>query len=1533
MKQSKFGAQVDAEPTVLQRVMRRVARFLLQPLALALVIQPATFAAPNPSLLAQLPKYMGTTAASNAVFVMDDSQSMLMMELPTPPGITPSGPFTGPITFALEVTPRPLVPGNVTTATSERWQWILKSPTLNPAYYNPTITYKPWNYDGRVDGVDALAFKKSDITITVETDGFRRGKTPHDARFTNATTATTAWPNHLGSGARAKDDRGNTIQRFAGAAKNTAGTWGGQDIFSRPMVRTICEQCSVPAAPATMQCAEHTNCSGALGPWEDVNFSTLSAPPPRSCAAAVESGSVNKGPDARWYCATGTLSTTGAPFACTAGAFAEFNDGNLPFCCPGGVINTTCATVTNCPAGQACPTVGRFVTKPNELVIAHYFRFDDPDPNNNTGGDPDKNNPNNYKLVELERYKTENADGTGGALNDHLFPVRTIDGVEVASGDTTIRPECTGAINGKKVCTWAQEAQNFANWYTYYRTRLFSAIAVTAEALSGLTSANLLDSLRLGYGSTNYFTGSVNPYGAIHPWDLPAAAATRTIGDVDPTGAAGFVSNYGTLTRGVREFRQGTVDRTQVFNWLFSLRPQGATPSREALDSVGRYFSRRDALGPWSQTPGAAPTLDGRPVDQHESCRRSYAILVTDGEWTATEPAVGAPPVQPLIDNGARQAAIPSWVASQSAATPLNAALTAGPTINNGVGEAKDRVFPPPGGQPQFSTVNGSPTKTLADAAYYWWSRDLRPDIDNGVRPIDNPPERVNESFWQNVTPYIVGYGLTATMDTPMVRNNIIDARSISWPLVNTNSGVVRDSDCGSGSGCGRINDALRAARMARGDFFAATDIATLARKVAEVLATISEAEGSAAAYTGRSATLRPGDLLYSTNFTTGKWTGSVEAFDAIDLNKTILEDKDAPAPKFVSNFPAERHIFTSRDIAGAGVEFNLGALSANQKTILGDNGQAGTNNPANAIIAWMSGNQSVEAQNSGTLRNRGAGETLGDIVNSKPLYSWATNERYAAYRSPKAAKTGAATYPAYVKAKELTRRATIFAGANDGMLHAFSSDLVEKFAYVPRSVYVDLPALTATGYIHKYYVDGPLVESDVYINDKWRTVLVGTNGAGPKGVFALDVTQLSTDLKSHKDFDQGDVLWDIDANNPSSVNDDTKYLGHITQPGVIGGSKDGRWYYFTGNGWESKEDKARLLAIDIQTGKIEKAIAILEDVGGSNPTGNLTTDTPNNAAAQPNGLGGITPIYDANRNIVAIYAGDRLGRLWKFISDDAGNWTSEKVFTTAEYEAPDGVIYRQPISAAPLVMAHPNGGRLIVVGTGRLTESTDISDVSVQSIYALWEPNPSKGATPITPGELHEITLEQAGVLADRSRARTIKPNGFSWLVNKKGWRLDLKAGEAAFGERVVVQPIEQGGFVHISTFEPVANGDKCQGGGASFFYRFDIAQTFKRHALNAANADIVGYELRGGSVGGMHLFGTGSGDSAGTVTAITKDELTAALKNFGRNGSAEAAVGSPCSSTAGGRSIANTSLGLGLTQCPAHSQRVWRELPRGAQ
>src|SRR5690606_6982761 len=86
-----------------------------------------------------------------------------------------------------------------------------------------------------------------------------------------------------------------------------------------------------------------------------------------------------------------------------------------------------------------------------------------------------------------------------------------------------------------------------------------------------------------------------------------------------------------------------------------------------------------------------------------------------------------------------------------------------------------------------------------------------------------------------------------------------------------------------------------------------------------------------------------------------------------------------------------------------------------------------------------------------------------------------------------------------------------LYVGGNDGMLHGFSAkDGNELLAYVPRGVVSNLKDLADPDYAHKYFVDGSPMTGDIKDSSTWKTLLVGTLGAGGKGYFVLNVTDPS---------------------------------------------------------------------------------------------------------------------------------------------------------------------------------------------------------------------------------------------------------------------------------------------------------------------------------------------------------------------------------------------------------------------------------------
>ncbi|MCA3216993.1 MAG: hypothetical protein ING59_00190 [Burkholderiales bacterium] len=1239
-------------------------------------------------------------------------------------------------------------------------------------------------------------------------------------------------------------------------------------------------------------------------------------------------------------------------YACPAG-HTQFSGPGLR-CCP----NANWVPVgTGCPAGQTCATPNTWYRDLNLPSLARHYVFQPttaiPSPTA-----ADLIDSANYVLVEINRDRQHNYPKAPG------------------------RDDCAGTE-----CTWAEEAQNFANWYTYYRTRLFSAIAVTAQALSSLTGSSGRDQIRLGYGSINYFPRGRDPY-----------TTSGRYGDslsVDGSDAHG-----GHIVRGVRPFTEvvpppapGSDNaRQEVFDWLFSLRGTGATPNREAIDAVGRYFTRDDDRGPWIQPNGlrrsGGPTIqDGWSSNEqaldHISCRRTYFMLISDGEWTRNpRPFVASQPPQPLVEH-------PDYPSRDG--TPLNALTVTGPTHDGPTAPAPYSYVP--ANEPQFSTNASTAGGTLTDVALFWWSRDLRGATDpvngaprstalqNNIKPVAaSAGSQGNPAFWQHLTPFIIGYGISASMESAATRNAIINSAltpatptAVSWPPVrledrtnwptpNETNTIVTDQDvwntvtrqpclfnsATNPSGCGRVNDTMRAALAARGDFLTAGSVGLLAQGIANAFSAISEVNGSATSVGGRSATLQANDRLFFASFTTNRWTGRVESFNGLAWSNAVRNNTPPPttAPdRVVSSFPSwdSRNIFTATGL-NTGIAFpvnDLSGLTVEQQTALG-------NNPA--IVRWLRGDPSTESRNGGSMRNRPVGELMGDIVNSTPVFSKATDFGYTPARKPNGAfGSSDPSYRNFVTAKRNHRPATVIVGANSGKLHAFDASgeptvagyMREMFAYVPRAMYPALEDLTLPGYVHRYYVDGQVTEGDIWSASKgWRNVVVVTAGAGPKSIVGLDVTQLnSSDLTQTQAFSASDVLFDIDP--ATSTDPNRVHVGNIMAAGVIasvpGASYKNKWYYLVGNGYESTNDKARLLAINMATGAIDYAIApaLADDLGGNNPA-----DT--DRAKRPNGLGAITPVYDANRNVVAVYAGDRLGRLLKFdLKNGLALATTTLLFDTDDSTVAD--LGSQPITAAPRIAAHPLGGRFIVFGTGRFFERDDPSSTDVQAVYGIREENVNS-PTRVTWAQLYGsggggLTLTEQTVTVTPGVQRTFRildnTSGLNWATHR-GWFFNLRIGSNNTGERVLVTPIENFGFMNITSYEPIAGGDRCRGGGRSFFYRLDIAGTFTRSPFAEAGPitslppgidrrQVIGIDVPP-MIGAPTLINRAAPPFTGVPTS-TLDSAT-----MGTMGTGKATSTDPCADTLNSNYDTQANpVSSPQFACPVPALRVWRDLPRG--
>ncbi len=706
--------------------------------------------------------------------------------------------------------------------------------------------------------------------------------------------------------------------------------------------------------------------------------------------------------------------------------------------------------------------------------------------------------------------------------------------------------------------------------------------------------------------------------------------------------------------------------------------------------------------------------------------------------------------------------------------SPTNAASQDGPSLTGAGSNAAATFTYRPGDWPQY-TGGSLGTDTLTDVATYYWNRDLRPDLPNILPPVVDP-NRPNPAFWQSMSTFVVGYGLSASMDTAATRAAILAGQSVSWPAVDTSPLVA--------SGGNRVNDSFRAAMASRGNFYAATSLPELRAGILGAFEQLQIRQGAAGGVAVTGPTVTADSLAFFPSYTTGVWSGALRAFSSANLQSLAGGSEPTPAWTASTPAPADRRILTSV-AATTPADFRLAQLSAGQQAQL----ETATWT-AGEFVNWLRGDTSLERGTPvlpGTKFRRRTGP-FGDFVNSAPVHVRAPDYAYHGMGSI------GPSYAAHVAARRAAGSGTVYIGGNGGMLHAFdAANGVERFAYVPRGVYPDLAELGNPGYRHRYYVDGQVTPGDFHDGTRWRSAIVGTTGAGGRSIFAIDTTVASAVTRTS-------VMWDL-------TQDDHPDIGHIMGRGFVGrvrtgsGANDFRWVYINGNGYESRDHRAALLVVDLLSGAVT-----------SIPVGPAWTVADGPAAR--NGLGPPTVRYDGQRNITAVYAGDKQGQLWRF------DFSARIPTTASGFDGPGTPLFtavdaggnRQPITAAPRLATHPLGGLYVVFGTGKLIDEGDSASTAPQNVYAIWE-KPQHTAGPVTRAQLAPMTIT-----TDALGSRGFGLAGIDWST-RMGWRLDITGGE-----RVIADPGLELGLLSIPSFFPNSVIDPCEGGGQSNVYRVDL-------------------------------------------------------------------------------------------------------------
>lgn len=474
------------------------------------------------------------------------------------------------------------------------------------------------------------------------------------------------------------------------------------------------------------------------------------------------------------------------------------------------------------------------------------------------------------------------------------------------------------------------ERTNFANWYSYYRTRMLMMKTSTGRAFSGL--------------SNNYRVG------------LMKISQTNPVANV-----AAFE----------------TTSRDTWYSSLYNMTTSGSTPLRRSLSDAGRYYA------------GELGVTD--PVQY--SCQQNFAILSTDGYWNTGDgyqidgsTAVGnqdGTAGRPMYDGAApsstytniytrttysasgtkisggsncsgskkrllSQPEICSCTVTVSGTDCASACLSPGTTgwSNNG---SKVYVSPYtsnsstctstvtlPSPNPTArvlqssvaSPATGGSSDNLADIAMYYYQTDLRTTtLGNctGAAGVDVCENNVfigsnDNNLKQHMTTFTLGLGASGWMNYSSSYLTDTSGDYVSVKLGSTADSTTTPPTCSwqandtvcnwpipgmdsSNNGfIANIDDLWHAAVNGRGAYFSATNPSSLAYGLSNALAGINTRRGAAAA--AATSTLNPvagNNYAFVASYTTVAWKGNLEA-RGINTDTGVVSEN---ATWCVENVPA----------------------------------------------------------------------------------------------------------------------------------------------------------------------------------------------------------------------------------------------------------------------------------------------------------------------------------------------------------------------------------------------------------------------------------------------------------------------------------------------------------------------------------------------------------------------------------------------------------------------------------------------------
>ena len=484
---------------------------------------------------------------------------------------------------------------------------------------------------------------------------------------------------------------------------------------------------------------------------------------------------------------------------------------------------------------------------------------------------------------------------------------------------TLVTVSSTSGVGG------TDERQNFANWYSFYRTRNLTTVSGADRAFNGLSG-----NMRVAWINLDSCTSLANSNGCTG-WD-----------------------NGGPYNNTIGAF-SGT-HRSDFFNWVSRLPADTNTPLRTALKTIGTYYQKSGVDSPYAFTPHVTDSPE-------YVCRPNYAVVMTDGLWN--------------------QDTITSYANADNTAMTLpdgtKYTTNRNPYADSSSNSLADIAF--------YYWANSlrPDLGTSSSLQYMPYTKNVT-IVDNNnntasLIPYWNPQN--DPASWPHMVTFTVGLGLSTTILSPAWGgstysgnkngyNNVVTG-NIAWPPVSSNSP-------------NNVYDLWHAAIDSRGQFFSADSPQAVATAFNSIVSRIQGRVGSSSAIAVNSTRLDSNTFIYQAQFNSANWTGEVLAF-AINSNGNVGTQAWQASTQVPA--AASRSIFTWDETlnsgVGGGTSFLWASLNSAEQTALNKNINLVADGNGSLRLSYLRGDQSDEQSQSGIFRTRGS--LFGDIVDSNPFY------------------------------------------------------------------------------------------------------------------------------------------------------------------------------------------------------------------------------------------------------------------------------------------------------------------------------------------------------------------------------------------------------------------------------------------------------------------------------------------------------------------------------------------------------------------